>query len=125
MSSSDEEYSGNTSCNSEDSEQARRASDSREERAQETFCTREFLVGVNALKHSYSPPLLAENQSTNDVQHEREKKILETSKDNLFTPGHYEVTSVVLDRLIMHGLPSFLTVLMLLGLPPNTTGNTT
>ena len=97
----------------------------REQCATKPFATRDFLIGVRALRYTLVEPSPQEVPSISDEQHARETRYLNKTKDNLFTPGLYEVTNVILDRLIMHGLPSFAAFLMLLGQPRDSPGSST
>ena len=124
MSSDGEEYNPEES-DSGDSDGRLDEDLAREKRATKPFVTRDFLLGLRALWYTMVEPSPQEVPFTSDEQHARETLYLKKTKDGLFTPGVYEVTNVILDRLIMHGLPSFAAILMLLGQPRDSPGSST
>ena len=124
MSTDGEEYNPDES-DSGDSECRRNEDLASENLATTPFVTRDFSIGVRALWYTKVEPSPQEVPFTSDEQHARETLYLKKTKDGLFTPGLYEVTNVILDRLIMHGLPSFAAILMLLGQPRDSPGSST
>lgn len=125
MSSSDQDFDADEfSSRSFDTEDINAENDAIKRHANKPFSSRDLLLGIQALNFSFHPPLHEEIESTSQEQDACETGYLSKTQGRLLIPGHYQVTSIILDRLIMHGLPSFLCVFMLLGIDPKSTGST-